>query len=229
MKRSNSGIELLKGHRHHPAAGAGQGWFPFYLTAFTKSFSGSNINHDTFKSVGPPLPERRRKPQEDRTMKSIIRKDEAAVSPVIATILMVAITVVLAAVLYVMVSGLITGPGGTPQAMGVGVQPSSDGSNWVVTGSRPHSSQCSSSSTLAIFHEDGSANLTATAFASLGAANGCSLSKVTTAGNGVEEGERVLCNTSWYVAGSQYQISVGTAVRESSNLQSRRPTYFPFP
>src|SRR5437870_12101943 len=59
-------------------------------------------------------------------MKSIIRKDEAAVSPVIATILMVAITVVLAAVLYVMVSGLITGPGGTPQAMGVSVQPSSD-------------------------------------------------------------------------------------------------------
>ena len=41
-------------------------------------------------------------------MKSVIRKDEAAVSPVIATILMVAITVVLAAVLYVMVSGLIS-------------------------------------------------------------------------------------------------------------------------
>jgi len=46
-------------------------------------------------------------------MKSVIRKDEAAVSPVIATILMVAITVVLAAVLYVMVSGLITPIGGT--------------------------------------------------------------------------------------------------------------------
>ncbi len=43
-------------------------------------------------------------------MKAIIRKDEEAVSPVIATILMVAITVVLAAVLYVMVSGLIGGP-----------------------------------------------------------------------------------------------------------------------
>src|SRR5947207_14561770 len=43
-----------------------------------------------------------------RTMKSVISKDEAAVSPVIATILMVAITVVLAAVLYVMVSGLIS-------------------------------------------------------------------------------------------------------------------------
>ena len=34
-----------------------------------------------------------------------IRKDKSAVSPVIATILMVAITVVLAAVLYVMVMG----------------------------------------------------------------------------------------------------------------------------
>ncbi len=43
----------------------------------------------------------------------LIRKDESAVSPVIATILMVAITVVLAAVLYVMVSGLLSGPGAT--------------------------------------------------------------------------------------------------------------------
>ncbi|MGD0818919.1 MAG: archaellin/type IV pilin N-terminal domain-containing protein, partial [Methanomassiliicoccales archaeon] len=34
-----------------------------------------------------------------------MRKDKSAVSPVIATILMVAITVVLAAVLYVMVMG----------------------------------------------------------------------------------------------------------------------------
>ena len=39
----------------------------------------------------------------------VIRKDERGVSPVIATILMVAITVVLAAVLYVMVTGLLGG------------------------------------------------------------------------------------------------------------------------
>lgn len=43
--------------------------------------------------------------------KSFIRKDEEGVSPVIATILMVAITVVLAAVLYIMVIGLA--PGGS--------------------------------------------------------------------------------------------------------------------
>jgi len=46
-------------------------------------------------------------------MKRIWRNKEG-VSPVIATILMVAITVVLAAVLYVMVSGYMTGGGGTP-------------------------------------------------------------------------------------------------------------------
>src|SRR5438445_3608655 len=92
------------------------GYFPQAARALMNSFSTSNINHDTFKSVGSPVPRWRRKPQEDRTMKSIIRKDEAAVSPVIATILMVAITVVLAAVLYVMVSGLLT-PTGDGQGM----------------------------------------------------------------------------------------------------------------
>lgn len=44
-----------------------------------------------------------------------VRKDSEAVSPVIATILMVAITVVLAAVLYVMVLGFGTGGSNTPQ------------------------------------------------------------------------------------------------------------------
>jgi flagellin-like protein len=45
-----------------------------------------------------------------------------AVSPIIATILLVAITVVLAAVLYVLISGLTKGPGNTPigSAFGIG-------------------------------------------------------------------------------------------------------------
>jgi len=43
-----------------------------------------------------------------------VRKDNEAVSPVIATILMVAITVVLAAVLYVMVLGFGTDTSSTP-------------------------------------------------------------------------------------------------------------------
>lgn len=50
-----------------------------------------------------------------------IRKDAKAVSPVIATILMVAITVVLAAVLYVMVTGLLAGPGTARPTVGFNV------------------------------------------------------------------------------------------------------------
>src|SRR3989442_8413380 len=108
------------------------GHFPLATLALMNSFSTSNINRDALKRVGSRVPRWRRKPQEDRTMKSIIRKDEAAVSPVIATILMVAITVVLAAVLYVMVSGLLTPTGQGPRVMGVNITPSGDGTNWTL-------------------------------------------------------------------------------------------------
>lgn len=43
-------------------------------------------------------------------MKHIVRADRKAVSPVIAEILLVAITVVLAAVVYIMATGLLSGP-----------------------------------------------------------------------------------------------------------------------
>jgi len=42
------------------------------------------------------------------------KKSKRGVSPIIATILLVAITVVLAAVLYILISGLTKGPGNTP-------------------------------------------------------------------------------------------------------------------
>ena len=42
------------------------------------------------------------------------QKKRRGVSPIIATILLVAITVVLAAVLYILISGLTKGPGNTP-------------------------------------------------------------------------------------------------------------------
>ncbi len=49
-----------------------------------------------------------------RTGRSFRRSRKKGVSPIIATILLVAITVVLAAVLYVLISGLTHGPGNTP-------------------------------------------------------------------------------------------------------------------
>src|SRR5574337_337841 len=72
-------------------------------------------------------------------MKAIIREDEQAVSPVIATILMVAITVVLAAVLYVMVSGLIGGqnPTSKPVITAQLNTKSSTGADILVAGAQP--------------------------------------------------------------------------------------------
>jgi flagellin-like protein len=62
----------------------------------------------------------------------IINNDEEAVSPVIAVILMVAITVVMAAVLYAWLGGII---GGSPKSPPTGsMMVSSDGaSDWTVT------------------------------------------------------------------------------------------------
>jgi len=65
-------------------------------------------------------------------MRPLIRGDHDGVSPVIATILLVAITVVLAAVLYVMVSGLLTPVGNGPQIMGVVLGKTGDGMNWTL-------------------------------------------------------------------------------------------------
>ncbi|HEY6238498.1 MAG TPA: archaellin/type IV pilin N-terminal domain-containing protein [Thermoplasmata archaeon] len=50
------------------------------------------------------------------------KKSKRGVSPIIATILLVAITVVLAAVLYILISGLTKGPGNTPLGTSLAVQ-----------------------------------------------------------------------------------------------------------
>jgi len=62
------------------------------------------------------------------------RKRNRGVSPIIATILLVAITVVLAAVLYILISGLTKGPGNTPLGSTLAVSPPKEASkatnNW---------------------------------------------------------------------------------------------------
>ena len=58
-------------------------------------------------------------------MKTLYGKKEKGVSPVIATILMVAITVVLASAVYLMVSGYIGSAPSKPVAMSFSIQPTS--------------------------------------------------------------------------------------------------------
>ncbi len=64
-------------------------------------------------------------------MKKYVRKKEEGVSPVIATILMVAITVVLAATLYLMLPK--SGPGSSNPNVGLAPQISADGTTVTVT------------------------------------------------------------------------------------------------
>jgi len=155
-------------------------------------------------------------------MKAIIRKDEQAVSPVIATILMVAITVVLAAVLYVMVSGLITGPGGAPRAMGVSLTRSGDGTNFILLFSNVPSGLTMSGTTLVVARADGSTNLTATAFSALApATNGASYNALETPADAtVEVGESILLRTSWYGTPSNGNVRIldGTSILFSGTL-----------
>src|SRR5207245_4231221 len=97
-------------------------------------------------------------------MKSIIRKDEAVVSSVSPHTLCYGNWGALVSALDLMVSGLITGPGGTPQAMGVSVQPSSDGSNWIVLVLSTRSEERRVGKAWSTLYGDGSENLNATAF-----------------------------------------------------------------
>ncbi|MCI4337366.1 MAG: type IV pilin [Thermoplasmata archaeon] len=54
------------------------------------------------------------------------QKGKRGVSPIIATILLVAITVVLAAVLYILISGLTKGPGNTPLGTALAMSPAKE-------------------------------------------------------------------------------------------------------
>jgi len=148
----------------------------------------------------------------------VIRKDERGVSPVIATILMVAITVVLAAVLYVMVTGLLSGPGTGPQAMGVSV--TSNSVNWVILVSSTPSGKAYTATTLTLLKPDATTNLTATFWADLDVAvDGCSLEKTNPSAAGVTVGDRLLCRRNWYAVDSSYQISDGTTLLATGVLR----------
>ncbi len=130
-------------------------------------------------------------------MQAIIRKDEQAVSPVIATILMVAITVVLAAVLYVMVSGLLVGPTGGPQAMGITRQLSPNGANWTLLITSTPTGLSTSGTMLTIVSPGGATVLAATAFSALVyATNGAVFQS--DGDSTVEAAESLLINASTY-------------------------------
>ncbi len=90
---------------------------------------------------------------------------------VIVVIVIVLITIIGAAVLYVMVSGLLTGPGTGPRAMGVSIAASADGSNWTVTIQTTPAGELPASTYLLIRNPQGVISLARTAFSGLTLAN----------------------------------------------------------
>ncbi|MGP6206419.1 archaellin/type IV pilin N-terminal domain-containing protein [Cuniculiplasma sp. SKW3] len=66
-------------------------------------------------------------------MKQVINKEDKAVSPIIATILLIAITVVLAATLVTILGGFTHGAGNTVESAGVTTSTSSNGSAIIVS------------------------------------------------------------------------------------------------
>ncbi len=147
-----------------------------------------------------------------------IRKDRKAVSPVIATILMVAITVVLAAVLYVMVSGLVSGPGATPDAIGVSVSQSNSGANWVLTFADVPAGKANVTVSLSISDAAGATTLPAATLASLFGGTLASYSPVTSDPT-LSPGDKILLDVNTYPAGSTYQLIDDNGVLALGTLQ----------
>lgn len=97
-----------------------------------------------------------------------IRRKEGGVSPVIATILMVAVTVVLAAVLYVMVMGMISSGPAPDMPLGLNQQTKSNTTVTVVISWAPDGARISGS-LISITHDGTPAQANATLYSSTGA------------------------------------------------------------
>ncbi len=155
-------------------------------------------------------------------MKAIIREDDQAVSPVIATILMVAITVVLAAVLYVMVSGLITTPTTPSSGWGINLGKSGDGSNWTLSFTTVPSGALQANTFVTVTTGSGAAISTATNVAMLNIRAGGSgtgygmyytpLTTITGPSAPITAGDTLRLSVAVFPSGYTVQITSGTSV-----------------
>ncbi len=130
---------------------------------------------------------------------------------------MVAITVVLAAVLYVMVSGLVTSPGAAPSAIGVSVRQSSNGLNWVLIFASVPAGRPNSTVSLSIADAGGAVLFAATSLNALGGVD--ETYSPISAGSTISAGDRILLTVSVYGAGSTYQLTDSNGVLAAGTLQ----------
>jgi flagellin-like protein len=167
-------------------------------------------------------------PAGGQNLKSIYKRKwkDDAVSPVIATILMVAITVVLAAVLYLLVSGLIGGGGSTAKQIGTSVAKSGDGKNWTVTFAEVDTGMAGNQVSLIIKDKGGGIALPKTALSALTyGANDADYIDISAAGDETDDvnaGDYILLSTdplTGYPTGYTYQLLYGDEIASSGTLQ----------
>ncbi len=151
--------------------------------------------------------------------KGAIRWDRAGVSPVIATILMVAITVVLAAVLYVMVSGLVTGPGTTPQPIGYRVSKTGDGSNWAIEFIDVPAAKANSTVSIIVRNSDGSIAFSKQSLDNLLTVSSGVQYVPSTTGASIQPGDSILLATATYSPGATFQLLDDDGVLATGTLQ----------
>lgn len=140
-----------------------------------------------------------------------LRKKDNAVSPVIATILMVAITVVLAAVLYVMVLGFGTDTG---TQIVISMDKSSTATNWTftVTGIQGTTSLAAADVYVIVYKADQTVGLTETALTDMTSGeytNEVRFVDATTA-NYLEAGDKFTLTRITYLAGSVLSLTDGS-------------------
>jgi hypothetical protein len=104
--------------------------------------------------------------------------------------------------------------------MGISLSTSADGQNWILTVTYAPPGRPYTGENLAIFHPNGTANLSATPLASLQAAvHGCTLNTAFPGSTTVKAGDRILCSTYWYATDSTYQISDRIGIRAAGTLR----------
>lgn len=137
---------------------------------------------------------------------------------VVVVVILVMIPIVISAVLYFMVSGLIQSPGPGPTAMGINL--SRTGTNWTATIVATPSGKLPSSTLLTVQNAQGVTVLPLTAFSSLNWPTDRGVYEDANPGDAeIRAGDRFVMDVGTYPAGDTFQVIEGQNVLVSMRLQ----------
>ncbi len=144
------------------------------------------------------------------------KRDHTALIIVIVVLVLIVPTV-LGAILYVMVSGLISGPGPTPRIIGISISRSTDQTNWTLLITTASGAFTTAGTFLTVRNAGGMIVLSTKAFNAL--MWGSDRAHYQSDGDSlVEVGESILLSTTMYPQGYRVEITDGTAILFSGIL-----------